>query len=69
MEHILRYFREIGREYRKGSLPRTDDLLARSLNISVGVVDPGIGSAFGININSSEEEIDRVASEIEKAVS
>lgn len=69
MEHILQYFREIERKYQKGSLPRTDDLLARSLNISVGVVDPGIGSAFGINIHSNEEEINRTASRIAEAVS
>jgi dTDP-4-amino-4,6-dideoxygalactose transaminase len=69
MEHILRCLNEIGRGYQKGSMPKTDDLLARSLNISVGVVDPGIGSAFGINIRSSEEEIERIASKIAEAVS
>ena len=68
MEHILSYFREIGREYKKGSLPKTDEILERSVNISVGVVDPGIGSGFGININSSDEEIEKAASSIRKAV-
>jgi 8-amino-3,8-dideoxy-alpha-D-manno-octulosonate transaminase len=48
-------------EYRKGMLPQTDRLLERAINISVGVVDPGLGSAFGININSTDEEVDRQA--------
>ena len=46
---------------RKGALPQTDDLLSRSMNLSIGVVDGGIGSAFGINIHSGEEEIGEVA--------
>lgn len=68
MEHILSYFREIGREYKKESLPKTDEILKRSVNISVGVVDPGIGSGFGIKLNSSDEEIEKAASSIRKAV-
>lgn len=41
--------------YRKGMLPRTDDLLARSINISIGVSDAGLGSAFGVTINDELE--------------
>ncbi len=52
------------REYTKNMLPRTDDILERSINISIGVVDKGLGSAFGININSSDEEIAEVALKI-----
>jgi len=48
-------------EYRKGMLPQTDRLLERAINISVGVVDAGLGSAFGINLNSTDEEVDRQA--------
>jgi 8-amino-3,8-dideoxy-alpha-D-manno-octulosonate transaminase len=48
-------------EYRKGMLPKTDALLERAINISVGVVDRGLGSAFGINMESSDEEVDRQA--------
>ncbi len=48
-------------EYRKGMLPQTDRLLERAINISVGVVDVGLGSAFGINLNSTDEEVDRQA--------
>jgi 8-amino-3,8-dideoxy-alpha-D-manno-octulosonate transaminase len=46
-------------EYRKGMLPQTDGLLERAINISVGVVDAGLGSAFGINLDSTDEEVDR----------
>ena len=44
--------------YTKGMLPRTDDLLARSINISIGVSDAGLGSAFGVTIN---DDLDVVA--------
>jgi dTDP-4-amino-4,6-dideoxygalactose transaminase len=37
-------------QYRKGMLPRTDALLARSLNISIGVSDPGLSSSFGVTM-------------------
>ncbi len=44
-------------KYSKGMLPQTDDLLKRAINIGVGVSDVGLGSNYGININSSKEEI------------
>jgi len=44
-------------KYTKGMLPHTDELLKRAINISVGVSDAGLGSNYGIRINSSEEEI------------
>ena len=44
-------------EYKKGMLPQTDSLLNRAINISVGVSDAGLGSGYGITINSSSEEI------------
>ena len=44
--------------YWKGMLPRTDELLARSINISIGVSDAGLGSAFGVTIN---DDLDVVA--------
>ena len=43
--------------YGKGMLPRTDDLLARSINISIGVSDAGLGSAFGVTINDDLSEV------------
>ena len=57
MEHVNRYLKEVGQPYGKGAYPRTDDLLSRAINLSVGVVDPGLGSGFGVNINSTDEEI------------
>jgi 8-amino-3,8-dideoxy-alpha-D-manno-octulosonate transaminase len=44
-------------KYSKGMLPQTDDLLSRAINIGIGVSDVGLGSNYGININSSEKEI------------
>ena len=68
MEQILQYFREQGLELGRGSFPATDDILERSVNVSVGVVDPGIGSAFGINIDSSDDEIEAKAGTLRKAI-
>lgn len=45
-------------EYKKGMLPNTDKILNRAINISVGVVDRGLGSGFGISIDSTDKEID-----------
>lgn len=42
-------------------LPVTDDLLSRATNISIGVVDSGLGAGFGINIHSTDAEIKSVA--------
>jgi dTDP-4-amino-4,6-dideoxygalactose transaminase len=44
-------------EYKKGMLPQTDELLNRAINISVGVSDAGLGSAYGIHVTSTREEI------------
>lgn len=55
-------------EYKKGMLPQTDKLLERAINISVGVVDRGLGSAFGIHPHSSDDEIDQKAQEFRKVV-
>jgi dTDP-4-amino-4,6-dideoxygalactose transaminase len=51
-------------EYRAHMLPRTDDILERAVNISVGVVDKGLGAGFGININSTDKEIQAVVDRI-----
>lgn len=50
-----------GRFVNAGDLPKTDGILSRTINISVGVVDGGLGSAFGINIHSSNDDIKAVA--------
>ncbi len=49
-------------------LPQTDDILKKAVNLSVGVVDAGIGASFGINILSTEEEIHKKAAEFVKVV-
>ena len=67
MEHILHYFKEIGRPVSKGSFPVTDDILSRSINISVGVVDGGLGAGWGLNIHSTDEEIEQKAEAFLKA--
>jgi dTDP-4-amino-4,6-dideoxygalactose transaminase len=67
MDHVNRHLKSIGQPYGRGAYPVTDDLLSRSINLSVGVVDAGLGSAFGININSSDEDIERVADQFRTA--
>lgn len=57
MEHLLEYLKKRSLPHAKGAYPQTDDILARAMNISVGVVDGGLGAGWGININSSAEEI------------
>jgi dTDP-4-amino-4,6-dideoxygalactose transaminase len=47
--------------YRKGMLPRTDALLARSLNISIGVSDPGLSSAFGVTMRDGLDAVEERA--------
>lgn len=51
-------------EYKKHMLPKTDAILERAVNISIGVVDKGLGSGHGININSTETEIDETAQKL-----
>jgi dTDP-4-amino-4,6-dideoxygalactose transaminase len=69
MEQILSWQDEKGRRPNtKGMLAQTDGILARAVNLSVGVVDPGIGANFGINVLSSDEEIARTAEEFVKRV-
>lgn len=51
-------------QYSNNMLPKTDDILSRAVNISVGVVDKGIGAPYGITILSSDEEIEKTAEEI-----
>jgi dTDP-4-amino-4,6-dideoxygalactose transaminase len=67
MEHVQNYLKENGLPHVKGSYPKTDDILSRSMNISIGVVDAGLGAGFGINIKSTDDEIEQVASLFKKA--
>ena len=69
MEQILSYVdREGRRPYRKHMLPQTDAILERAINLSVGVVDPGLGAGFGINVLADDEQIRGKAAEFLKAV-
>ena len=54
-------------EYQKGMLPRTDDIVGRAINISVGVVDKGLGAAFGVHPHSTDAEIDQKAKDFAAA--
>ena len=55
-------------EYTKGMLPGTDRLLERAVNISIGVVDPGLGAGFGVNPMSTDAEIDEKAEKVIETV-
>jgi hypothetical protein len=55
-------------DYQRGNLPRTDSLLARTIALSVGVVDSYLGTATGIDIGSTPARIEQVASEFRSAV-
>jgi hypothetical protein len=61
MEHVLNWLKEAGQPHEKGAYPKTDDILNRAVNISVGVVDGGLGAGWGINILSSDDEIEKTA--------
>jgi dTDP-4-amino-4,6-dideoxygalactose transaminase len=67
MEHVNRYLKEHGKPHGLGACPRSDDILSRAINLSVGVVDAGLGSAFGININSTDAEIATAARQFRTA--
>ncbi|MGW2642929.1 DegT/DnrJ/EryC1/StrS family aminotransferase [Streptomyces sp. NPDC001348] len=49
------------RSYPPGSLPRTDDLLSRSIALSVGVVDSYLGSGVGIDVTAEDDTIEAAA--------
>ena len=67
MEHVNQYLKEAGRPFGLGAYPRTDDILGRAVNLSVGVVDAGLGSAFGICIDSNDGEIQSMAEKFIRA--
>ena len=67
MEHVLSHLKSIGQPHTKGSYPNTDDILSRAMNISVGVVDGGLGAGWGININSTDAEIEAAAKQFVEA--
>lgn len=48
-------------KYWKGMLPRTDALLERSLNISIGVSDAALSSAFGVTMRDGLDVVEERA--------
>ncbi|MBR3220120.1 MAG: DegT/DnrJ/EryC1/StrS family aminotransferase [Thermoguttaceae bacterium] len=67
MEHVGAHLKSVGQPSGFGAYPVTDDMLLRSMNISVGVVDGGLGAGFGVNINSTEEDVEAVAQKFRAA--
>ena len=59
----------VEREYHKHMLPQTDFNTGRAINISVGVVDKGLGSGYGINIHSKDAEIEAVGKNLRAIIS
>ncbi len=52
----------------RGRMPRTDDILQRTIALSVGVVDSYLGTASGIDIGSDAADIERMAQRFRAAV-
>jgi 8-amino-3,8-dideoxy-alpha-D-manno-octulosonate transaminase len=61
------YYKGPEPKYWKGMLPQTDDLLSRAINVSIGVSDAGLGSAFGVAICDGAAEVDAKAEEFRRA--
>ncbi len=54
--------------YYKGMLPQTDELLARSINIGIGMVDSGLGAIFGLTIHDGPEVVKAKAAQFRQVV-
>ncbi|MFX1392327.1 MAG: DegT/DnrJ/EryC1/StrS family aminotransferase [Promethearchaeota archaeon] len=54
--------------YSKGMLPQTDNILKRSINISIGVSDKGLGSNYGLSVDNTPAEIDKIGEELRKVI-
>jgi len=65
----FQYYGEKGKEIRywKGMLPQTDALLGRSLNIAIGVRDPGLSSGFGLTFKDDLSAVEQHAAKFHKA--
>jgi dTDP-4-amino-4,6-dideoxygalactose transaminase len=55
-------------EYYKGMLPKTDKLLERAINLTVGVVCEAQGASVGVNLNSTDKDVDAAAKTVLEAV-
>lgn len=56
------------RDYRRGALPRTDDILSRSVALATGVSDSYLGAGYGVSPFSTRGEIEQVAEVFRAAV-
>jgi hypothetical protein len=57
---------ELCATFSKGRLPRTDDLLSRSVILTIGIGDNLLGASFGINPRSTDDEIKETAAEFHR---
>lgn len=57
-----------GTRLQKGMLPRTDELLSRAMNVSIGVVDPGLGAGFGVSVQDDAAAVSESAARFREAV-
>jgi len=69
MENIRDHLKKKNINFKKGTLPKTDDILERSVSISLGVSDDGLGTKFGIKITSTLSDIKKVAKLINNTLS
>jgi len=60
---------DTARDYGKGALPQTDDVLARSVALSTGVSDSYLGAGNGLGPSATPQDVERVADEFNTAVS
>ncbi|SDG98902.1 dTDP-4-amino-4,6-dideoxygalactose transaminase [Sinosporangium album] len=59
---------DLCQSYGKGALPKTDDILSRSIALSTGVSDSYLGAGNGVGPFSKEADIDRIAKEFTSVV-
>src|SRR5690606_4966016 len=50
--------------YEAGMLPATDRILSSAVNIAIGVSDPNLGSAYGVNVRSQPDKVRATADHI-----
>ena len=53
--------------YRRGMLPRTDDLLERSMSIGIGVVDPNL-APLGLGMAADSRDAGKLAARVRRAI-
>ena len=53
---------------RRGCCRRPTTCSPRAINISIGVSDPGLGSAFGVTMSDGPAEVDARAAEFRRIV-